>query len=291
MFEFVDLAFKVYIVCYSVVAIVHFVGLVLLCKSKSNLPNQRLLLMNLGAVEMLFSFYVVIAIMVWLNVNETMTFTYVDSFFSALFYTEIRLTIMHIIYDRFLDILTNIKYPLYMTAKKIRLLIVIRFTISAMSAIIAIVLQTSDKGLVSEKFTFLLPLTLDISILISATATYIYFFVTVRKIREIEARDAGQPQESRSKLLIKKFKLPCYIVMTYMLFNLTGAIMFTASRYVENQRRSKLLSVFAHLPIIVGFTSDACIYVFANKNVRKLFCTTCKRRNIRVSDQGIDEHL
>ena len=139
-----------------------------------------------------------------------------------------------------------------MTGKKIRLLIVIRFIISAMSSIISIVLLASGRGVVSHKVTFLLSVTLDITILISGIATYIYFFFTVRKIGKIEARDTGQPQESRRQLLMKKFKLPCFIVMTYMLFNLTSAIMFTTSRYVTNQRRSKLLSVLAQLPIIVG---------------------------------------
>ena len=121
---------------------------------------------------------------------------------------------------------------------------------------------------------------LDITILISFIATYIYFYITVRRLRGMEARDTGQPAESGRNLLIKKFKLPCYIVVTYICFNLTSTIMFTTARFARNAEHTKALKRFGQVPTIVGLTSDAFIYVFVNRNVRKLLCSLCTTRNL-----------
>ena len=270
----------IYLVVYAVVAMLHFVGLILLFKVENEIPNQTLLTKNLAVAEMLFCLNSVVLFSVLPNVNDLSVKLYLFKILTAtdiLFYTEIRCSMLHLIFDRFLEIYLNIKYPLYMSPKKVLLLIVVHWGVSVICGIISFVTNFVDNFV---DFTLILSMVLDIMILISFIATYIYFYITVRRLRGLEARDAGQPAESGLDLLIKKFKLPCYIVATYICFNFTSTIMFTTAEHLHNVKDKKTLHKFGLIPTIVGLTSDAFIYVFANRNVRKLLNSFCITRNL-----------
>ena len=62
--------------------------------------------------------------------------------------------------------------------------------------------------------------------------------------------------------------------------------MFTTAHYVPGAKQANTLNTFGHMPAIVGIMSDALIYVFANRNVRKLIRSFCITRNpwVRKSD-------
>ena len=264
---------------YLLGAILHFSGLFLLCKSKNDHPNQKILIINLAVVEMLYCLSMVINISVRLSrhVNTKILEIISEEFLSTLFLLEIRLTMLHIIFDRFLEIFTNIKYSLYMNRKAILKIISMHWIISFVNAIISCILQhlPRESGYKRLLFTFSMCLVLDVMILVSSITTYIYFYAIVRKIRGLEASSAGQPEESRLDLLRKKFKLPCYIVITYICFNLTSTIMLTLSRYGKNWY---MLGDFSQLPLIIGVISDAFLYLFTNKSVRALLCSLCRKR-------------
>ena len=174
-----------------------------------------------------------------------------------------------------------------MSFKKVMLLLVLHWGVSASCGIIRFVLIVLNGLGSSWKFMLILNMALDIAILISFITTYIYFYITVRRLRGLEARGSDQPSESGLDLLIKKFKLPCYIVVTYICFNITSTSMFTAGNYVHNAEHVNALKRFGHIPIIVGLISDAFIYVFANRNVRNLFCSFFIARNLWVRSSDI----
>ena len=88
-----------------------------------------------------------------LSVNDASILTYMTAF-TVLFYTEIRFLILHLIFDRFLEIYTNIKYPVYMPLRKVALLVVTHWSISAVCGIINFALVTVDKFDDSLLFTF-----------------------------------------------------------------------------------------------------------------------------------------
>ena len=114
----------IYLVVYLILAILHCVGLILLCKAENKIPNQRLLTKNLAVVEMLFCFNLVVYFSLLLNGKNAPILKYVTST-DTVFFTEIRLSMLHLIFDRFFEIYTNIKYPVYMPLKKVLLLVAI----------------------------------------------------------------------------------------------------------------------------------------------------------------------
>ena len=273
MSEILVSLYKPYIASYSTVAILHFLGFLLLCKSKHDLPNQRLLTKNLALVELLFCMNMVTFYSVEISVHSTLTTKCLFVFFTALFFIEIRLTMLHIIFDRFLEIFTNIKYPLYMNHKKIMSLLAMHWFGSAVYAIISSVVRLLGIFQGQWPVQIFFCLILDIIILISAITTYLYFYTKVQKIQRLETSILDPPEDSAMTFLIGKFKQPCYIVLSYIFFNLTSTVMLTCSLHVHSRRQYEILQHFSHVPIIVGCISDASIYVFANRNVRKLLWT------------------
>ena len=290
MLGFVSLSYKVYIVLYSLVAIVHLAGLILLNKSKNEIPNQRILLQNIALVEMLLCLGSVTMLAIWFSVDNRMIIQCLDALFTNTFFIEMKMAVLHIIFDRFLEIFMNIKYPLYMTRKKMLRLLAMHWIFSFTSSIVSLILVAAEIPTISFQFTYLLFLILDIMILISAITTYIYFYTKVYNIRRREANTIDQNNVNRPKLFIKKFKVPCYIVMTYICFNLTSTIMMTASQYMKNRRYAIMTLIFSHVFTIVGVTSDACIYIFANKNVRKLLSSICSKKDFPVYNMATIGH-
>ena len=287
-----DILFLTYTISYFVVAILHLIGLSLLCKSKSNIPNQRTLTCNLAVVELMSSLIIgTIYSLAHYSFALNLSIIYYLHAISTVFVTEIQLTVLHIIIDRFFEIYTNINYPLFMTKKRLLFIVTLHWFFSAVCAIITFVLVAMGKSKASLQFVSILFLIFDIIITVSGITTYLYFYKTVFHIRELEARCAGQTQVSGISLLREKFKIPCYIVMTYICFNLPRTILLTVSHYVEDQKKSSMLTVLSHALIIIGLTSDVFIYVFADKNVRMLICSIFRKMCRPVSNRVDDTSL
>ena len=282
-----DLAL-IYVVGYSIVSILHLVGLLLLYKANSNLPNQRLLLMNLASAEMLLCWSMLTLFSIQFRAYNMLIVKCIDAFFNTLFFIEIRFTMLHIIFDRYIEIYTNIRYPLYMTNKKILLVLLTHWSISFLCATISFTLDVTDVFERPLQFTFFLCLVIDIVIFISSFSTYMYFFKKVRRIRAMEVNVTDQQRESLINLLIEKFKVPCLIVLTYLIFNLTSTIMLTSAQYVQSRKQAKVLMAFSQVPILVGIISDLIIYVLANGNVRRFICSKVRSYNLQLTRRPND---
>ena len=256
-------------------------------KAKNDLPNQRILTINLATAEMLFCWFRVVEWSAVIAGKNSDIFIILTMAFSVLTFTEIRLAMLHIIFDRFFEIFTNIKYPVYMTKPKMLMLIAIHWMISALCAMIGFVLQISISRKISFVFSFFLFLCLDIIVLIFGVITYIYFYLTVKKIKNSETISTNQ-RGRKTSLLIQKFKLPCYIVLTYILFNMTSTILLTLSENLDSEDMRKLLFHFSYVPILAGFISDAAIYTFGNRSVRKLLCSIFNRNTLQFPGKACE---
>ena len=272
---------KLHTAGFSILAVLHSTALLLLCKSRWELKNQKLLAVNLVLVEMLYIYCMVIINSIDLSDTEYSTPLHLTTvFFSTLMYTEIRMAVLHIIMDRFMEIFLNIKYPIYMSLKRMKSIVVCSWTLCAIFASAATACFAQGKIIIAHTMVDLRSLILDTVILISAVTTYSYFYSTVKKIQKRERRTSTLPNEIGSSLVIQKFKLPCFIVSTYIMFNFTSTIIAKASEYAKTQEKQNLILDISVLFAIAGFFADIFIYVLVNKNVRRLLFL--KRRTLRT---------
>ena len=111
------------IIGYTITGAFHGFGLYLLYKVKTIPLNQKYLLLNLSAIEMILSWlYVVYIIAGWFDTKLLSSVYFKIAI--GVFLTCVRIGFLQIISDRFLEIYLNIKYPLYMRIKRLVSMIV-----------------------------------------------------------------------------------------------------------------------------------------------------------------------
>ena len=172
--------YEVCIIGVSLVVLIHLVGILLLCKSKNELPNQRFLVLNLAVVEMLCGCYMLMIFSVITSgIEWRVNVLYcVTIFGETLLYTRVRLAVLHIIMDRFMEIYLNIKYPIYVTRKCSISVASLSWIFSATPAATSVILLDFQGRKTAHKFAIYSLLCLDILIFSSAIITYMYFYNT-----------------------------------------------------------------------------------------------------------------
>ena len=135
-----DIMIQLSIAGFSLVALLHTLGLILLCKLRWELPNQQILSLNLVVVELVHAYYVIIVDSILLSgIEYPDQFFLVFTFIGTLLSTEIRLAVLHIIMDRFLEIYLNVKYPIYMPEKRMKIIVASLWCLCAVLASVVVI--------------------------------------------------------------------------------------------------------------------------------------------------------
>ena len=254
--------------------IFHTLGFYLVYKVKTCLKNQRLLILNLAFTEMTICWLRVACIAIWLSTNGWPN--EVDSvyrFFDVFLFGVFRLIIFHISVDRFTYIHLNIKYSLYMTRKIVyRILVLVYITSSILSAAMTILFYFH---IVQELAWYYILLFVDTSITTFAIVTYVYMYYIVKGLKR---REDAFSHEKRQNLAWTKFKIPCFMVTTFILFNFSGSIIrIIAFNGLNFNNKFIILNGISNLLDTLGWTVDSLIYVFLQKDVRKYFMSFLRR--------------
>ena len=252
---------------YSLSTALHITGIILLYKSKGGLLNQRLLTLNLAIAEMSFCLLKVVRYTSFL-VEPSLATVYISILLciDAILFCATRFAMLHITIDRFLDIWLNIKYPLYMSNKNLRLVMIFQWILAFIFSATHILLVRFN--LISKNTVRTIRLCLDMIILIAGVLTFMYLFIKVRNILQ-EDTNQGR-QKNRMSSIWLKFKIPMLMVATFIIFNISGSIWHFG-------RTNSYGYIAFHVLSICGWCSDALIYIFLQKRVRYLLPFKCCR--------------
>ena len=132
----------------------------------------------------------------------------------------------------------------------------------------------SDYNTIQSKVTTLTLLALDVSVTIFAIITYAYFF---SRVKIIHRRESGTNVSAtgRDILVMKKFKVPFLMVLTYILCNVSGTVCVVTIYYKSGIIGYLLYNILT----ISGFLTDAFIYVYLQKNVWEFFLKMIGKNN------------
>ena len=273
---------EVFIVGFGMVVLLHGLGLYTLLKVKINLLNQKILVTSLALVEFVLSLHQVVSHAVKLCGHWSVTWEYIDTLNKWFSYFIIKVIVLHIILDRFAEIYLNVKYPLYMNEKRTKVIVISVWAVSAISAgtitILSVYHYVHDDQIKLIGATFLT--ILDFLILITAISTYTYFFLKVRSIKQEESKANRLSTHQTNALLWEKFRVPTFMVVTYLLFNITGTILSIIGSFaVPDEDTVTIIYTIAFLLDVPAFLADACIYLFLQKEVRQRLLMQVKRSN------------
>ena len=271
-----------FVVGFGIVVVLHGLGLCILHQVKINLFNQKVLVINLAVAEFLLSLHQVVIYSVIMSGRWNAILESMDHFMIGLSYIMIRFIVLHIILDRFADIYLNLKYPLYMDNKRTKFIVTVEWTISAILATTLTILFfyqfLSDDQI--WRVTDTVIVIFDLIILVSAILTYIYFFVRVKNIKQAEDSHNAINTLRRKHLVREKFKVPIFMVLTYILFNISGQVLSTMASYeISDDDTNYLFYNISYILSIPAFSADAFIYLLLQREVRKKISLKRKRNN------------
>ena len=276
---------------YAIPTILHIVGVVLLYKAKRQLPNQRILTMALAIAEMLFCLRAIIHNTMWL-VGLTSTWGYNLSyvFLKTLLMNATRFTMLHIIVDRFLDIWLNLKYPLYINQYKLKIIVICQWIFGLLLAILSLLLVLFKIISIQSflRLAIVAKSCLDVVIIIVALVTFIYLFMKVKSVihRTNSQQRRQRKQSGPTTTAWYKVRVPFLMVATFIVFNAGGFILFIINHKLHNDNRTTALYCSFAILDICGWTSDALIYIFCRKRVRRLLVNRWSglaRNKVRLS--------
>ena len=226
------------------------------------------------------------ALMAWkiigrcILITDTREAALIHLFFNTTFHLSIRFIIFHIILDRFLYIWLSIQYPIYVSNKKLRKVIIIQWFLSVFLSLIVVLILTVDrKGVcipIISKVMRSFYIAIDALIIATSLSTLIYLFSRVKRVTK-SIQKKLRCQNSTVNVWFK-LKIPCLMVATFILFNTSSTLV----RYNVNLSKRSLSIVFVVLDIS-GWCSDAIIYIFLQKRARRIFTSMFQRSNATSS--------
>ena len=270
---------------HATAVMIHLLALLLLCRVKFKPINQRILIINLAIVELLFNLYQLHLYTFWIKYRWDIDSSYdhVDRFFFLFLATANKLIMIYLICDRLLDIHLHLRYPIYFTEQRVKNINIVIWLFCAKYALIMTVLIKFKIGgatLLWVCYSFYLAK--DLVIVISALITYGYLYMKVRHFRAIDnsQRIAGMKGEIRVSNRTK-FLLPCLIIATYLVFNITAIIMYLYKTHLLQKGLAKsLVSEISHWFWIFGHISDGVLYIFLQKDVKKKLISIFGKRQV-----------
>ena len=247
-------------------------------KVRSTARNQRLIIINLAISELLFC----LNQMVYYGARKLMEkpsvlLVKINLPIKMFALTANEFIMLCLIFDRFADIYLHLKYAIYFTKRRT---VYILSTIWVLSAIYGTALGVFGHILSPGVYPTIhndannyVSIVLDIVITISGIATFVYFYAIVYQIRKRDNARFGTKTGPRRRHPSLKFIVPFFMVVTYIMFNAMST-MISWFAFVCRKRGSLyyskyfLLMHISWVLVVVGYLSDALLYIFFQKKVR-----------------------
>ena len=114
---------------------------------------------------------------------------------------------------------------------------------------------------------------LDVLVIVISIIINVYFF---RKLKSmIRPTSSINIRENGSRILFK-LKIPCLMVLTFIIFNASATILIFLGEMMDLTEQLKLVfNIFD----MVGWCSDALIYILLQRRVRQMLVSICKGGN------------
>ena len=269
----------------AVAIFVHIIAMTLLISWKENCTrdSQRLLLIALCTTELIYSIGdIILYCFALLDISNIGT-TAIDVFNTAtvtFFYIFIMTMIS---FDRFLEIRLNIKYNIYWSVKKTKIVLFGALALCLLTWIPLFTLATrSSYSFSTRVIHYIFPILVFIFLLI---ASFSYFYITKQVLKHRRnARRIEQQLQKNNKIVYDKkttnrFKLfvPTLIILTFLLFMVTPK---TIKIFVDIGLTSEFTYEITFMFLPIGFITDAIIYIFNVNGVRQVFKNMIWRRNV-----------
>ena len=248
--------------------ILHGIGIHLLRHINLMETSQKRYLTNLSLVETLFALAQDVLVNVRTFVREEIWFQYIQLLAHVVGFWWCDVMIMLTI-DRLLHVYLNIKYDLYITSTKIKIMVIMCYLVPILTIVPLIAVQniTIERKLQIAKL-YLLPI-FGALLVIAFISTYGYIYLRIKIARR---RERSQPQRQGQPRQDKSIFLPFWIIITFIVFIVLPEVFYIVLVYQLQAAVDEMLVYQINcLFWNVGLTVDALLYIFLNEPVKQKF--------------------
>ena len=260
--------------------LIHIAGLALLYKQDDRnihgTQKQLITSLSLTEVSLLIASAAEDYIIKNSNVSQDfimLYFNYMLTVLGQMYYV----TMFAITVDRFLEIRLNMKYGLYLSEKKTKLMLLVLFSTLNLIFFTYLVLVVANKRYeltfqVQVKFQMFVAPFYHIAFIITAFSVYLYIFRKIRKNRIADARlktnVSSNAPVARRKFSLIKYLIPLWIIISFILFiTIPNAMIFIYFAY--NMSRQEILRDVIAVLFEIGCIADPLTYIYHLQIVRR----------------------
>lgn len=277
--------YQLMFILYFVALCLHGLAIFCLCKHKKQNKNQKVLLINLSATEIIILLFKAsyIGLQTVMHKNQTKTDHKADLFSMISFYLYVLATFLLlfamflIIVDRFLCIHLHVRYSYVVTKIRLMKVIIAAWIVSTIIGLPIMFLEDLSKEY------YLILAVLNIVYITMATVVYgIICLHLKRRRKRLQTKSKMENSVTNSK----QFVVPFLIVITFIIFaSLPQCINVWLS--VTNGETINV-RIITEILLVCGFIVDPLIYVFFNKSLRDvaLHYLRCKRFPLTASNNS-----
>ena len=248
----------------SVFAILlHILGLYLLHKPNPLEVNQKLYLIQMSILEIMLVACQNITIYLKIFVNNSSYQGYASLITYAVGLSWNNIMIMLTV-DRFLQVYLNIKYVLYVTERRTKIIIFFCYLVGICFGILLIALNLMFNIGPRIMHSYFYPIYGTIGVIIFSV-TYLYIYKRIRVGRMPQKVQSTNHGKSRHRGIF----VPFWIMVTFITFILVPSTIFVFA--FDTPKYEKYTRYIWRLLWSIGFIADALIYIIFNKPIRKIF--------------------
>ena len=272
-------------ILYLVSIIGHSVGFTLLWRVKVTLENQRIILLNLSATEMVFGTAIFIRHVLSKFVPAEKLIA--SSWFEITTAVMFKFLMLHLAVDRTLDIYLHMRYFIYFPKHRILKILLVMWISSMTISTIAFSLFTTN---FVSLYEVLVPMTylylaLDMLVLLASILSFSYMLSKVWGIISSSHNLTASEVNAKKMLLARKCLLPCLVIGSYIAFNMTSFVSFNLEVAISTKNKYPLTYTRFLMPL--GLIADSFIYIFMQHQVR---CHLKKVLLSSICGNGGSEH-
>ena len=271
----------------------HGIGLYLLLKTytRRGMTTQQMLILHLSVCEFLSNcVWLVIYVLLFLRCYIASPYGYCICTYLAL-KKIMYILIMLMTIDRLAAVLLNFRYRSLWNTDKTKKTLFLTWLIGALHYIAYVILyRFQGEWYIHEKWSLYSNTALSIFYVLLAAATYSVLFWKYMKSRKLMHNNQTQQGENESSTSISqtflksRFYVSVLIVFTYLIFD---TIPSCAAGFLHVHVHYKaiwaVMRIFRHL----NCTSDAIIYIFLQKDVRKELFKCISRRKYNENNDKL----
>ena len=193
------------------------------------------------------------------------------------------LDMIYLTFDKFMDILLHLRYPVYWNVSKAKWLLIVTWIIGCLLSITISLLHHFTSYIWEEAFFKFFYPTLEFAFIILAILTYGFIFHKYKETRGVPAQHGTNNNQRHGCFHVfrkSRFYISVLLISSFIIFMIIPDLTYLFVAII-NEKQSEVLSIICWISYAVSNLVDAYIYIFLYNPARQMLTKIINIRRVR----------